>query len=71
MIWATSHMRSALATEDPPNFITTLICKHRGGRVDRRCSSQYEIVDQGNHSNCVPAVVPDQAVAAEMSLQRH
>lgn len=29
MIWATSHMRSALATEEPPNFMTTLICKQR------------------------------------------
>lgn len=29
------------------------------------------VVDQENHSNCVPAAVLDQAVAAEMSLQRH
>ncbi len=29
------------------------------------------IVDQENHSKCVPAAVLDQAVAAEMSLQRH
>ncbi len=35
------------------------------------CSRQHENVDQENHCNCVPAVVPDQAVAAEMSLQKH
>ena len=29
------------------------------------------VVDQENHSHCAPAAVLDQAVAAEMSLQRH
>ena len=58
MIRATSHMRSALATDDPPNLYTTLICMRAAW------GQQQTFISQLRTSDLVCVLAVDACLAA-------